>query len=67
MGGGRAQGTARDVVSLTRSKRLLGRTVGITHADWRLVIADRPVTPITELKSLRARHCETPRRSCRVT
>jgi len=34
--------------------------VGITHAGWRLVIADRPVTPITTLKSLRASHCETP-------
>ena len=67
MEGGRAQGAARDMLSPTRPKRLLGRTVGIAHADWRLVIADRPVTPITELKSLRARHCETPRRSCRVT
>ena len=67
MEGRRARDTARDVRSPIRSKRLLARTVGITHADWRLVIADRPVTPITELKSLRARHCETPRRSCRVT
>ena len=58
MGGRRAQNTARDVRSPTRPKRLLGSTVGITHADWRLVIADRPVTPITEIE-------KSPRQSLR--
>jgi hypothetical protein len=62
MAGRLAQDTARDGLSPTRSRGLPGRTVGITHADRRLVIADRPVTPITELISLRASHCETPRR-----
>ena len=50
MGGGRARDTARDVLSHIRPKRPLGSTVGIAHADWRLVIADRPVTPITEIE-----------------
>ena len=58
MEGGRAQGAARDMLSPTRPKRLLGRTVGIAHADWRLVIADRPVTPITEIE-------KSPRQSLR--
>jgi hypothetical protein len=48
----------RDVLSPTRPKRLLGSTVGIAHADRRLVIADRPVTPITEIE-------KSPRQSLR--
>lgn len=48
----------RDVPSPIKPKRLLGRTVGIAHADWRLVIADRPVTPITEIE-------KSPRQSLR--
>jgi len=48
----------------TRPKRLPGRTVGmlgIEHADRRLVIADRPVTPITEMaKSSRQSLRDTP-------
>jgi hypothetical protein len=48
----------RDVRSPTGPERLLGRTVGIAHADWRLVIADRPVTPITEIE-------KSPRQSLR--
>jgi hypothetical protein len=58
MEGRRAQDTARDALSPTRPKRLPGRTVGIAHADWRLVIADRPVTPITEIE-------KSPRKSLR--
>jgi hypothetical protein len=56
--GGRAQDTARAVLSHTGPKRPLGSTVGIAHADWRLVIADRPVTPITEIE-------KSPRKSLR--
>jgi len=41
-----------------KPKRLLGSTVGIAHADRRLVIADRPVTPITEIE-------KSPRQSLR--
>ena len=53
-----AQHTAREALSRTRTKRPPGRTVGIAHADWRLVIADRPVTPITEIE-------KSPRQSLR--
>jgi hypothetical protein len=48
----------RDVLSRTTPKRLLGSTVGIAHADRRLVIEDRPVTPITEIE-------KSPRQSLR--
>jgi hypothetical protein len=58
MEGGLAQDTARDVLSPTQPQRLLGSTVGIAHADRRLVIADRPVTPITEIE-------KSPRQSLR--
>jgi hypothetical protein len=58
MDGRPAQDTARDALSRTRPKALPGRTVGIAHADWRLVIADRPVTPITEIE-------KSPRQSLR--
>ena len=58
MEGERAQDTARDALSPERLKRLPGRTVGIAHAVRRLVIADRPVTPITEIE-------KSPRQSLR--
>src|ERR1700761_6836851 len=56
--GGRGQDTARDVLSPTQPTCLLRSTVGIAHADRRLVIADRPVTPITEIE-------KSPRQSLR--